>query len=243
MKELNIKENSRKLYLFKIIVIISIIILLSLLLSIKITSILDIFGIEITIFDWLFIIFLLIPIIFLISISLSITFNQFRDYFKKKTVPLQLNYYLSFNDIFENENRKKIINQILEKPGIHNNELLRQCNLQKGQLQWHLHILLRYGIIRKEKIGQYVVFFPNIVNLKENDDSHLFLIKSKTSLKILDIIEKNPGIFSSKIARQLNLKRSSVKYHIDKLFEKNLISLKRIGRKISLYPNQNGLFQ
>lgn len=239
MKELTIKENSRRLYIFKIIVIIFLIIVLSLLLSQKILSIIDVFGIEITILDWLYIIFLSIPIILLISVSISITFNQFRDYFKTKTIPLQLNHYLTFNDIFENENRKNIINKILEQPGIHNNELLRQCDLQKGQLQWHLHVLLRYGIIRKEKISQYVVFFPNILNLKENGTSRLFLIKSKTSFKILAIIEKNPGIFSSEIARQLNLRRSSVKYHIDKLFEKNLISLKRIGRKISLYSKKN----
>jgi len=239
MKELPIKENSRRLYIFKIIVIIFLIFVLSLFLSLKIISIFEIFFIEITILDWLYIIFLSIPIILLISVSISLTFNQFRDYFKTKTIPLQLNHYLSFNDIFENENRKNIINKILEKPGIHNNELLRQCDLQKGQLQWHLHVLLRYGIIRKEKIGQYVVFFPNILNLKENGTSRLFLIKSKTSFKILAIVEKNPGIFSSEIARQLNLRRSSVKYHIDKLFEKKLISLKRIGRKISLYSKKN----
>jgi predicted transcriptional regulator len=160
-------------------------------------------------------------------------------YFKRKDFSTKGHHILSYDDIFENENRKKIISKILQEPGIHNNELLRQCDLQKGQLQWHLYVLMQYGIIKKEKVGQFSVYFPIKMAKNPNQYSRLLIGKSKTSLKVLDLIEKNPGINSSIIALQLFLNRSTVKYHIDKLKKEKLINLKHKGRKIELFPNKN----
>ncbi|TKJ22122.1 MAG: hypothetical protein CEE43_07855 [Promethearchaeota archaeon Loki_b32] len=188
--------------------------------------------------NWFLIDLLAFFTLILTSLLIILTVNQYKDYFRRKTIVAERYTYLSFEDIFENENRKNIINKILQEPGIHNNELLRKCNLQKGQLQWHLYVLLQYGIIKKEKLGQYVSFFP-VLSKKEMKTIPLKLItKSKTSIKILDLIEKNPGINSAKIAKKLDMSRSSVKYHVDKLAKLDLIILERYNREIKLYVNQ-----
>jgi len=197
------------------------------------------FGLEDNIIKWAFIAFISVLILGLISVFLSLTINEYKMYFKRKDFSIIGHHILSYDDIFENENRKKIITKILQEPGIHNNELLRQCDLQKGQLQWHLYVLMQYGIIKKENIGQFSVFFPIKMTKDPNQYSRLLIGKSKTSLKVLDLIEKNPGINSSTIALQLFLNRSTVKYHIDKLKKKNLINFKHKGRKIELFPNKN----
>ena len=145
--------------------------------------------------------------------------------------------YLTLNDIFENENRQRIIRTILQNPGIHHNELLRNCHVQKGQLQWHIDVLLRNKIIKKEIYNQYSVYFPITKNI---DDFELFnngLAKAETRNKIYDIIKAHPGICASKIAGEINLARNSVKYHIDKLLNKDLIQQKRKGRKKLLFPS------
>jgi len=54
----------------------------------------------------------------------------------------------------------------------------------------------------------------------------------------LDLIEKNPGINSAIIARKLNMRRSSVKYHVDKLAKLDFIILERHNREIKLYISQ-----
>lgn len=201
-------------------------------------SIEDSFGLEDNAIKWIFIAFISVLILGLISVFLSLTVKEYKMYFKRKDFSTKGHHILSFDDIFENENRKKIIAKILQEPGIHNNELLRQCNLQKGQLQWHLYVLMQYGIIKKEKVGQFSVFFPIKMAKDPNQYSRLLIGKSKTSLKVLDLIEENPGIHSSTIALQLFLNRSTVKYHIDKLKKKNLILFKHKGRKIELFPNK-----
>ncbi|MFX1312655.1 MAG: winged helix-turn-helix transcriptional regulator, partial [Promethearchaeota archaeon] len=145
--------------------------------------------------------------------------------------------YLTLTDIFNNENRLNILREILNNPGIHQNELLRNCDLQKGQLQWHLDVLLKNGIIKKEKYGQYTIYFPITSSIESIDNFKNLPKKSETTENIFDIIQKNPGINSSKISRILNLSRNTIKYHIDKLSENDLIYLKRKGRKIELYSN------
>jgi len=195
------------------------------------------FYLEVNI-NWFLIDLLAFFILILTSLLIILTVNQYKDYFRRKTIVVERYTYLSFEDIFENENRKNIINKILQEPGIHNNELLRKCNLQKGQLQWHLYVLLQYGIIKKEKLGQYVSFFP-VLSKKEVKKIPLKLItKSKTSIKILDLIENNPGINSAMIAKKLDMSRSSVKYHVDKLVKLDLIILEKYNREIKLYVNQ-----
>ncbi|MHA2038418.1 MAG: winged helix-turn-helix transcriptional regulator, partial [Promethearchaeota archaeon] len=145
----------------------------------------------------------------------------------------------TLKDIFENENRLNIINEILNNPGVHHNELLRKCELQKGQLQYHLDILLKYNIIKKENYGQFTIYFPITTSFDAEEYLENLIAKSKTTSKVLSIIKKNPGINSSEISRILNLSRNTIKYHIDKLSEDNLVILTKKGRKIELYPNIN----
>ena len=183
------------------------------------------------------IIFLLIVAILLISTLTILTLKEYRSYIIRRSYIQKGNSYLTSTDIFENENRVNIINQILKNPGIHHNELLRNCDLQTGQLQWHLGVLLKFNIIKKEKYGQYTIYFPITTSYDAIEYLENLIAKSKTTSEILKIIKENSGINSSEISRILSLSRNTIKYHIDKLSKEKLILLTRRGRKIELYPN------
>ncbi|MFW9865718.1 MAG: winged helix-turn-helix transcriptional regulator, partial [Candidatus Thorarchaeota archaeon] len=179
---------------------------------------------------------LLIAIVLLLSVFEVLTIKDYKSHFLRKKFIQTENSYLTLEDIFENENRIKILKQILNNPGIHHNELLRSCQLQKGQLQWHLDVLLRNHIIKKERYGQFTLYFPITSSSGSVDKLKSSLSKSKTTSQILTLIQSNPGINSSEISRVLNLSSSTIKYHIDKLSEENLILLKRKGHKIEIFP-------
>ena len=182
------------------------------------------------------IISLLITAIFLIFTLTILTLKEYRSYIIRRSYTQNSNSYLSLTDIFENENRLSIINQILRNPGIHHNELLRNCELQKGQLQWHLDVLLKYNIIKKEKYGQFTIYFPITTSFDADEYLENLIAKSNTTSEILSIIKENPGINSSEIARILSLSRNTIKYHIDKLSKEKLVTLIKKGRKIELHP-------
>ncbi|MFX1366933.1 MAG: winged helix-turn-helix transcriptional regulator [Promethearchaeota archaeon] len=176
-------------------------------------------------------------IVFLIGIFAVLSIKEYKEYIVRRTYILNGITNLSLRQIFDNENRLRIVKEILNNPGIHQNELRRNCYLQKGQLQWHLDVLLKNSVIKKEKFGQYTIYFPITSSIKSIEDFKNLLPKSETTENVLEIIQKNPGINSSKISKMLNLSRNTIKYHVDKLFENKKIYLKQKGRKIELYLN------
>jgi len=170
-------------------------------------------------------IYLLVPTLIFVSTLTALTVIEYRNYFIRRSYVKEGRSYLSLVDIFQNESRLKILTEILNNPGIHHNELLRSCSLNKGQLQWHLDTLLKHSIIKKEKYGQYAIYFPITSSTEAIEVFKNQFAKSKTT----------PGINSAEISRILNLSRSSIKYHIDKLLEKHLIRSEKRGRVKELY--------
>ncbi|MFX0105950.1 MAG: winged helix-turn-helix transcriptional regulator, partial [Candidatus Hodarchaeota archaeon] len=159
---------------------------------------------------------ILIGAVIVLSIFEVLTVKEYSGYFIRRPFIKKGKSYLTLKEIFENEHRLNILKHILNNPGIHHNELLRGCELQKGQLQWHLDILLKYHIIKKEKYGQYTIYFPITSSFESNNNIKILLTKSKTTSEILNIIQEHPGINSSELSRVLNLSRNTIKYHIDK---------------------------
>ena len=194
----------------------------------------NLFDLFILIFPF---IILLICLFFLILaiISLVISLDEYKSYVRKKSIePTTKFRNLSFEDIFENENRRRIIKLILSEPGIHFNDLKRKSALNSGQFQWHLNIMLEYRIIKKNKIDNNSIFIPNINNLSFEKYSRKY-IKSKTSLDVLNMIENQPGIIPSLIAKELNLRKSTITYHINKLKRRSLIESIKEGRELKIF--------
>jgi predicted transcriptional regulator len=184
--------------------------------------------------NWDYSLLLMLSIVFFFT---EIDFVNYKNQILQYTSIYKGFHRLSKEDVFNNENRQEIIKIILNNPGIHYNLILKRSNLQSGQLQWHLNILSQYGVIKKEKFGRYLVFYPAIYDETIKKNENIF-IKSPTTMKIYNIIKEEPGICSSTIAKMLKLQRNSVKYHIDKLLTENYISSVQKGRKNHLYKNE-----
>jgi predicted transcriptional regulator len=192
------------------------------------------FDLDITVLRSI-LIYLLVPTLVFVSTFTALTVKEYKNYFIRRSYIKEGRSYLTLADIFQNENRLNILTEILNNPGIHHNELLRSCNLNKGQLQWHLDTLLKHSIIKKEKYGQYTIYFPITSSTEAIEVFKNQFSKSKTTLNVLNTIKKNPGINSAEVSRILNLSRNSIKYHIDKLLEQHYIRLEKKGRVKELY--------
>ena len=162
------------------------------------------FGVEPTDWTWL-IITVTIGAISLLAIFILISKRDYIQYLRKRTIPIEKGAHrLTLDEVLENENRSKIIDLILEEPGIHFNELLRKTGLAAGNLVWHIDILLTYKIIGKKRIGNYLAYFPYYQkNPLSNVD--LKLQKSKLTLDILEMIEENPGIWNNLITKKFKV--------------------------------------
>ena len=180
---------------------------------------------------WLFILIAIGVIFGVLSLAILISRKDYFQYLRTRTIPVEKGAHrLSLEQVLENENRGKIIDLILKKPGIHFNELLREMDIAAGNLVWHLDILETYKVVGKKRIGNFVAYFPYYQkNPLSNID--LKLQKSKLTLEILEMIEREPGIWNNFITKRMKVDHKTIQYHINKLIELNLINFKKEGRK------------
>jgi len=186
-------------------------------------------------YNWLWI---LIPIaIGFVGILIVLSKKDYIKHIKRRTTSIDKGAHrLEIEEVLENENRSKIIDLILENPGIHFNELLRKTNLAPGNLVWHLDILETYRVIKKKRVGNYVMFIP-YYNKNPLSNVDLKLQKSELTLQILELIEENPGIWNNKLTEEMEIHRKTIQYHIDKLIDLGLVYKKKDGSKKKIYPN------
>ncbi|TFF95469.1 MAG: winged helix-turn-helix transcriptional regulator [Promethearchaeota archaeon] len=188
-------------------------------------------------YDWFWIVIISGSAIGIGALAIIISKTKYFEMLKTRIVSIDKGAHrLTMEEVLENENRNKIIECILEEPGIHYNELLRNTELSAGNLAWHLDILETYKIIGKKRVGKYLVYFPYYQkNPISNID--LKLQKSELTLKTLEMIESNPGTYNNEIAKDLNVDHKTISYHINKLKDLDLIYSKKDGRKKKLFPN------
>ena len=183
------------------------------------------------------IVILIIFSIIVLAITCVMTVREYKQKFLFKRIENSGRSYLSMEDVFENENRINIIKHVIDKPGIHHNELMRVCDLQKGQLQWHLDILIKNQIIKKTVQGQYALYFPNLKSFELPPSIKKGIIRNSTTHNILEIIKENPGINPTLIAKKVNLAKNTINYHLDKLLEADMIYTKKNGRRKEIFYN------
>ena len=192
---------------------------------------------EVSYFSYILIFGSIILAFGILSIVIIISKKDYIHYLRTRSTFIQKGAHrLTLDEVLENENRNKIIDLILNEPGIHFNELLRKSELAPGNLVWHLDILETYKVIGKKRIGNFIAYFPYY---QKNPISNLDLklSKSKLTLDILEMIEREPGIWNSIITKRKKLDHKTIHYHIKKLIDLGLVIVKKEGRKKKIYPN------
>ena len=171
----------------------------------------------------------------MIALLIVISKEDYVNYIKNRLTAIDKGFHrLTLQEVLDNENRDKIIELILDNPGIHFNELLRKINISPGNLVWHLDILEKYKVIKKENFEHFVVYFPyHQKNPISNLD--LKLQKSELTLKVLEMIEKEPGIWNNSITNKMKINRKTIEYHIKKLMDLGLIYIEKDGNKKKLF--------
>ncbi|MBD3185586.1 winged helix-turn-helix transcriptional regulator [Candidatus Bathyarchaeota archaeon] len=160
------------------------------------------------------------------------------DYFRNIAAKLRSEnipvHRMSLEQVLEHEIRKEIIGLVFANPGIHLNELMRKLELTTGELGWHLDVLEHYKIIKKEKIGRYMSYFPRL-HIKRTFPLYkeaTMVTKNEKRLKILQKIRENGKMYQSELSRELQVEKRSIRYHANRLEKDGWIRfVERDGKK------------
>ena len=131
--------------------------------------------------------------------------------------------------ILELEKRRKAYNLVKKYSGCHFRELERKINLPALVLKYHLDFLTKHGLIRQEKDGNNIRYFP--INVQFENTKLLILLRQESIRKIILFILSNKECHHEDIVNFTKLSPSTVSWHIKKLLKNDIISQTRDGRK------------
>jgi predicted transcriptional regulator len=140
---------------------------------------------------------------------------------------------LTKENILLNSNRKRIYDYIKENPGVYLNRLAKELNFSVYLVNWHLNMLLKFNIIRRQTINNCIAYYDS--NLEPKTDVILHLISRKSCRKIVDFLEKNrKGCSKYQISKDLNMHYNTIAKYLDILDDFGLV--------VRSYPNKKMIY-
>ena len=116
-----------------------------------------------------------------------------------------------------NKNRCAIFNYIIENPGKHFSEIMRQLKMTKRGLGYHLQRLIEDGIIVSKPLGRYYPVGADIL-------PHFTPMQKK----VVDFIKGDPCT-TEEIAYVLDKTTKAMEYHVRNLAKMGVIRMKEDG--------------
>lgn len=142
------------------------------------------------------------------------------------------------NDLLHQPLRRRLVDLIWERPGIHASGLCRESGEPWGTVQYHLSLLDKGRLITSVEAGRERHFFP-----PETDPAHarlMALLNQGRRLEIAAFIREHPGIRQVDICDALDVSRKTFRSSIEPLVEEGLLH-ERKGLQSSRYFPQGRL--
>lgn len=104
-----------------------------------------------------------------------------------------------------------------------------------GQLLWHLKMLLKFGLIKKKKVGKFSLFLP--INLDNEIGKLYFYLKDPSYRDIIEIVHKYGKIKKADVHKHIEDRREEVYRRIKMLIEnKILFKINDLAKEICISP-------
>jgi predicted transcriptional regulator len=132
--------------------------------------------------------------------------------------------YVTPENVLNTEVRKNLYNYIEEYPGSHLREIARELDLKPSNAAWHLRKLEQTNLVRSREIGGKKVYYLVDGGIEARKEAIAeAILKNKNAREIMFYLSENPGKHLLEIAHALDLNHHTVKWHIKKMFEAELI--------------------
>ncbi len=134
------------------------------------------------------------------------------------------------NTSLSNLNRRIIYEEIKNNPGIYLNKLSTNLGISIFLTNWHLNILLKFNMIRKQEINNHIVYFDS--ELPTENDYILHIISRVKCSDLIEYLKLNSeGCTKSQIAKTLRMHHTTVSKYLEILIDIELVNLRIYGNK------------
>jgi predicted transcriptional regulator len=126
------------------------------------------------------------------------------------------------------ETRERIHDHVERHPGRHFNALVRALDLAPGQVQYHLRRLKREGEVVEERCrGRTHYFTPEYDALERG---RIAVLRRETARDVLVYLLDAGASDPATVADALDIARSTLEWHLDRLVEQDLVEKHRDAR-------------
>jgi DNA-binding transcriptional ArsR family regulator len=135
--------------------------------------------------------------------------------------------------------RRRIYSILAENPGSYFFDLAKYLELPQGTLNWHLKRLESDNLIKSLKFAGKRIYYP--AGLRSAEAERIFtVLRPPTAKKIFTYVLNAPGAFQSQIAAGITppVHHDTVRYHLQRLEGVNLVTTKRSGRTVQVFPGE-----
>jgi predicted transcriptional regulator len=134
------------------------------------------------------------------------------------------------DDLLELETRRNIFNLILENPGIHFSKIAEILKIRTSLVDYHVLFLEKHDLIKSDKETGYKRFYAK-GKIGSHEKNYLFLLRQKSSLKIILFILKKGKSQHKDILENLDIAPSTLSYHLNKLVKNDIIEEDKKNKK------------
>jgi predicted transcriptional regulator len=103
-----------------------------------------------------------------------------------------------------------------------------------GDTQYHLSMLEKEARIKSRRIGQRRYYYPVTIPNEQNELILAFL-RQETTRDILIYLMENPGSTQQDLASFKNVSAPTVKWHMSRLIESELVMVSREGKVVKYF--------
>jgi DNA-binding transcriptional ArsR family regulator len=153
------------------------------------------------------------------------------------TLVLPLYSRIEKDELFENDTREELYEEIKDDPGIHAHALSEAVDIGWGTTVYHLRRLERNGFVNSEKRGRYRRFFP-ASGFVERQREALSVLQNETTEAIAELVREQPGLNQSAICEELDISPSLANWHLNRLIDAELVDRERRGRTVHYTPGE-----
>lgn len=132
--------------------------------------------------------------------------------------------FVNSSNVLENGARRQIFEYIQSHPGVHLRAAASALDLSTTNVLWHLRKLEDANLITSKKFEGYKVFYPveGGVETKRRAIASSVL-RNDNAMHILHYVSTNPSAHQREIARALGVNHGTIRWHLRKLEEAELV--------------------
>lgn len=138
--------------------------------------------------------------------------------------------FRSTEEVLQHELRSKIYRYVEEHVGASLKDITEALGLSTTNAVWHLRKLEDSGLVRGRKFNGAKVYYPTSGGVQARNLSLAgAALTSGNARSILEFVARHPGVHQREVARLLVVNHGTVRWHLKKLRDAELLEERRTG--------------